>query len=194
MACAGSPSRCDGGAGAIAGDAVADAVDATELLGVDVEQLAGAGALVTDHSRSRLEGGEAAEAEAAEHRPTVATGARAACDLRAGQALPAQALDLAMTSGAAGGAIGRAPSCDRGGRARRPPATAPAIEAVRTDTPAARAASSTANDGCEPAPPEGVDHGPSCAHSCGRSSEAPGPAVQASQPQLYPQASDEQPP
>jgi hypothetical protein len=40
----GSPSQFGGGAGAIAGDAVADAVDAAKPLGAHAEQLAGAGA------------------------------------------------------------------------------------------------------------------------------------------------------
>jgi hypothetical protein len=124
---------------------VADAVDPAELLGVDVEQLAGAGALVADHGRPGLERGKAAEAEAAEHQ---ADGGDAppqlARDLRAPQSLPALALDRGgdlegLPAGRGAGAGLR--SC----RARAPPARRRAshLYAVRTDTPAARAASST---------------------------------------------------
>ena len=40
-------------AGSIAGDAMADAVDAAELLDVDMDELAGCGALIADHRRAR---------------------------------------------------------------------------------------------------------------------------------------------
>ena len=43
-------------AGAVAGDAVADALEAAELLDVDVDQLAGMLALVAAHRLGRLEG------------------------------------------------------------------------------------------------------------------------------------------
>jgi hypothetical protein len=42
---------------AVAGDAMADAVEATELLDVDVDQLAGMFALVATDRLGRLEGG-----------------------------------------------------------------------------------------------------------------------------------------
>ena len=61
------PAAMAAAAGAITGDAVADALDAAELLGIDVQQLAGAGALVADHGRPGLESSEAAKAETAEH-------------------------------------------------------------------------------------------------------------------------------
>jgi hypothetical protein len=53
-------------AGAVASDAVADAIDTAELLDVDMNQLAGPLALIADDLAGRLEGGEPAEAEAAE--------------------------------------------------------------------------------------------------------------------------------
>ena len=58
--------RCCSGR-SVAGDAVADAVDPAELLDVDVDQLAGPLALVADDRGLGLEGGEAAEAEPAQH-------------------------------------------------------------------------------------------------------------------------------
>jgi hypothetical protein len=81
-------------AGAIAGDAVADAREATELLDVDVDQLARLGALVAAHGLGRLKVFDAAQAVAAQHpadggrRDGQITG-----DLRAGQTLPAQGHD-----------------------------------------------------------------------------------------------------
>jgi hypothetical protein len=122
------PAGTASGVAPVAGDAVADAVDAAELLGVDVEQRAGAGALIADHGRPGLEGGEAAETEAAQHQADGRAGPpQPPRDLRAGQALPAQPLDL-------GGDLEGQPA----GRCR-----ASHLCAVRTDTPAARAASST---------------------------------------------------
>jgi hypothetical protein len=104
------PAAMAAGPGAIAGDAVADAVDPAELLGVDVEQLAGAGALVADHGRPGLERGEAAEAEAAQRQADGRTGPlQPARDLRPGQALAAQPLDR-------GGDLGRQPAGRSGGR------------------------------------------------------------------------------
>jgi hypothetical protein len=49
----------------IASDPVADAVDAAELLDVDMDQLARPLALVADHRRLRLERGEPSEPETA---------------------------------------------------------------------------------------------------------------------------------
>ena len=51
-------------AGAVAGDAVADALEAAELLDVDVDQLAGLLALVAAHRLGRLQGAEPVEAQA----------------------------------------------------------------------------------------------------------------------------------
>jgi len=96
-------------AAAVAGDAVAEAGDLAELLAVEVEQLAGGGALVADRRRRRLEGAEASEAEAAQHaadgraRPAERPG-----DARSAPALAAQALDR-------GDDIGRRPAGERAG-------------------------------------------------------------------------------
>ena len=49
----------------VAGDAVADAIDAAELLDVEMDQLDGSVALVSDDVGPGLEGAELAEAEAA---------------------------------------------------------------------------------------------------------------------------------
>jgi FtsZ-binding cell division protein ZapB len=54
-------------AGPVAGDAVADAVDAPELLRVEVEQLARFVARVADDGRLGIEGSEPAQAEPAQH-------------------------------------------------------------------------------------------------------------------------------
>ena len=54
-------------AAAIAGDAVADAVDPAELLGVDVDQFARGRPLVTDYRRLGIERRKSAEAEPPEH-------------------------------------------------------------------------------------------------------------------------------
>ena len=81
-------------AAAVAGDAVADAVDAAELLDVDVDQLARALALVAENGGLGIERPEAAEAEAAQLQadggPRQAQRAR---DGRAGAALAAQRFD-----------------------------------------------------------------------------------------------------
>jgi len=53
-------------AGAVASDAMADAVDAAALLGVEVEQFAGPPALVANDLARRVKGGELAEAETAQ--------------------------------------------------------------------------------------------------------------------------------
>ena len=71
------PAEASLAAGAIAGDAVADAVDAAELLGVDMDQLAGPGALVAHRRRLGFQRGEPAETEPAQHRPDGGNGARA---------------------------------------------------------------------------------------------------------------------
>jgi hypothetical protein len=90
-------------AGAVAGDAVADAVDPAELLDVNVDQLARMLALVADDGRLGLEGGEAVEADAAQRQPDRRAGqAKLAGDGRTGPALAAQRLD-------AGGDLGGLP-------------------------------------------------------------------------------------
>ena len=53
----------------LAGDAVADAVDPAELLDVQVDHLAGRGALVADHRRLGLQRRQPAEAQPAQHQP-----------------------------------------------------------------------------------------------------------------------------
>ncbi len=45
-----------------------------DCFAVDVDQLARIGALGADHRRARLEGAQAAQPQAAQHRPTVETG------------------------------------------------------------------------------------------------------------------------
>ena len=59
-------------AGAVAGDAVADPVEAAELLDVDVDQLAGLLALVAEHRRGRLQIAHPASRAARRMRLTVA--------------------------------------------------------------------------------------------------------------------------
>ena len=85
---------------------MADAVDPTELLDVDVDQLARVLALVADDRGLGLEGGEAVEAEAAERQPDRRSGqAKLAGNGRTGAALAAQRLDA---GGDLGGLPGRA--------------------------------------------------------------------------------------
>src|SRR4051812_3841884 len=80
--------------GAVAGDAVADAVDPAELLDVDVDQLAGVLALVTDDRGLGLKGGEAVEPEPTQCQAHRRAGqAELAGNGRAGAALAAQGLD-----------------------------------------------------------------------------------------------------
>jgi hypothetical protein len=85
---------------AVAGDAVADAGDLAELLGVEVDQLARPRALIAYDRWPRLERGQPAEPapaqDAADGRERQA---EAAGDLRPAQALPAQALDLVISRG-----------------------------------------------------------------------------------------------
>ena len=89
------PAEASLAAGAIAGDAVADAVDAAELLGVDMDQLAGPGALVAHRRRLGFQRGEPAETEPAQHRPDGGNGhPERAGDPGAAPAQPAQSLDL----------------------------------------------------------------------------------------------------
>ncbi len=80
--------------GPVAGDAMAEAIDAAELLGVDMDQLAGLGALVTHDLGALIERLEAAETAAAQD---GADGrdrqAETACDARATQARAPQPLD-----------------------------------------------------------------------------------------------------
>jgi hypothetical protein len=117
------PAGTASGVAPVAGDAVADAFDPAELLGVDVEQLAGTGALLADHGRPGLEGGEAAEAEAPQHQADGGDGPpQPARDLRAGQALPAQPLDRGgdCEGQPAGRAGGRRAAVMQGALAARP--------------------------------------------------------------------------
>ena len=80
---------------AVAGDAMADALEAAELLDVDVDQLAGMLALVAADRLGRLQRRDAVEAEALED---AADGGRRDADLGgdllAGPALAAQGFDL----------------------------------------------------------------------------------------------------
>ena len=84
-------------AGAIAGDAMADAVDAAKLLDVDMDELAGLFPLVADDGGLGVERLEAAKPKTAQHladrrdRP-----AKPACDRRSGQALAPQRVDLGL--------------------------------------------------------------------------------------------------
>ena len=78
----------------VAGDAMADAVDAAELLGIEVDQLSWARPFVADRGRLWLEGGELSEAEPAQHGSDGRTRqAEGVGDLRPAQAAPAQLLD-----------------------------------------------------------------------------------------------------
>src|SRR5690606_24728250 len=84
-------------AGAIAGDAMADAVDAAELLGIEVDQFAGPLPLVAADLARRVEGGEPAEAEPAQDYPHGGDGPpELAGDRRAGETLTPQRLDLGL--------------------------------------------------------------------------------------------------
>src|SRR5579885_1003358 len=80
-----------------AGDAVAEAVDAAELFGVDVHQFARPLAFIAHHRRRRVERREAAEPEPAQHRANGrARQAEFPGDPLAGQTLSAQPLDLGV--------------------------------------------------------------------------------------------------
>lgn len=98
-------------AGSAAGDAVPDAGDPAELLGVDVHELAGTLALVAHDRCWRIEALEAAEAEATQD---AADGrerqGEAAGDHGRGQPLPPERLDR-------GDLLGRQPALARGRRA-----------------------------------------------------------------------------
>ena len=90
-------------AGAIAGDAMADALEAAELLDVDVDHLAGMLALVAAHRFGRLDVLQPRQSGTLEH---PADGGRRDADLTgdvlAGQALPPQR-DDAFGDSAGGG-------------------------------------------------------------------------------------------
>ncbi len=106
----------------ITGDAVADAVDTAELLGVEVDQFARPLALVAHHRR-RGSSAEAAEPQPAQHRPhgrarQASSRAIAGCRSSAAGA-------VARSPSARGCAVGRAVSRGRRARSRRsisPPA------------------------------------------------------------------------
>ena len=96
--------------GTAAGNAVADAADAAEFLGVEVQQLAGPLTLVAHDRRRRVERLQAAETEPAQHRAHGrARQAELAGDPIARQALPAQPFDLAISF--AGSAITVSATC-----------------------------------------------------------------------------------
>lgn len=79
----------------VAGDAVADPVDAIQLLGVDVDELARMFALVADDGRLRIETGRAAEVEPSRYRTHRRDRSpRLPGYRRPGQALPSQPLNL----------------------------------------------------------------------------------------------------
>src|SRR5271166_5832461 len=84
---------------AVAGDAMADAVDPSQLLDVDVDQLAGMGAFIAAHRLNRLQSAEPVEPPASQD---AADGGRRelelCSDLLAGAPLTAQRFD-----GCAGG-------------------------------------------------------------------------------------------
>ena len=85
------------GAWSAPGDAVADTLDTAELLAVEMQQFARPLALVAHHRRHRIECFQASQPEAAQHRAHGrARQAELAGNLLAGQALPAQPLDLAI--------------------------------------------------------------------------------------------------
>ncbi len=54
-------------AGVLAGDAMADAVDLAQGLDIEVDQLAGRGALVADHLGLRIKRGQPSQTQAAQH-------------------------------------------------------------------------------------------------------------------------------
>src|ERR687892_894905 len=114
-------------AGVAAGDAVPDAGDLAELLGVDVHELAGALALVAHDRRGRIEALEAAEAttaqDAADGRERQAEAAR---DHGRGKPLAAERLDRGDLLGrppalAGGGGGGGGGGRGGGGAPARPP-------------------------------------------------------------------------
>jgi hypothetical protein len=125
----------------IAGDAVADAVDAAELFGIDVDQLAGTLALVADCRRLRVEMAQATQPEPAQHHANRrARHGELASDLRAGHALPAQPLDL-------GNPLGRHRSAVSSGR-RAPVAQHPLAARPIPPQPMVRAADRQASRRC----------------------------------------------
>ena len=163
-------------AAAVAGDAMADAVDPAELLGVDVDQLARCGPLVADHRRLRIERRQAAETEPAQDRPDG--GARQAeepGDLRPGQALAPQPLDLGDGLGrqAVRASAGRRAPVLQAPLAARPIPRQPFVGRALRDAGRRRGSRHPPAFDRRPASPEGLDHGPSCGHSCACSSGAP---------------------
>ena len=115
---------------AVTGHAVAGAVDAAELLGVDVDDLARMFALVADHGRARIEGPQAAEAETAQHETDGGQGHTGGSrDARARPARPPQALDLGhrFSSQAMRTMAGRRAPVTQGRLAARPVAGQPLV-------------------------------------------------------------------
>ena len=83
------------GAGAAAGDAMTDALDSAELLGVDVQQLAWVLALISNDHGRRIEGFQAVEAEPPQHsRHRRDRHGELPSDRRGTHPLAAQSLDL----------------------------------------------------------------------------------------------------
>ena len=156
----------------VTGHAVAGAVDAAELLGVDVDDLARMFALVADHGRARIEGPQAAEAETAQHETDGGQGHTGGSrDARARPARPPQALDLGHRFLQPGDADnGRAPSSGHTGPARRPPGSGPTTCrrcAPTPNWPRRPGPPSSPPGGC--GGPIGVDQTVSYGHSCERS-------------------------
>jgi len=124
---------------AIAADAVADAIDAAEFLGVDMDQFAGPFPLVAVDLAGRVEGSELAEAEPAQRGPDGGDGPpELAGDGRAGEALAAQCRDLRLgrcgqsrrAAMRSGGAVAKA-RLALGGEAMAPFAHGPGRDAHR---------------------------------------------------------------
>jgi hypothetical protein len=118
------PAGATGAGGAIAVDAVAGALDAAELLDVDVDELARCGPLVAAGGLGGARGRQAAEAAAAEHRPHRALRhAQHQGDPGAGEAQLAQGADRLLHL------LGRAPRDPMGDRGA-------VLEAVVASAPA----------------------------------------------------------
>ena len=127
----------------VAGDAVADAVDPAELLGIDVDQFAGLLPLVADDCHGRVESLEPAEPDPAQRladrrdRP-----AEAARDRRPRQPLAPQDCDL----GFGGGIEPERQECGRDERSPKPaaPSTRKRSRHLRTVLPSTPNADATA--------------------------------------------------
>ena len=160
----------------VAGDAMADALEAAELLDVDVDQLAGMLPLVAADRLGRLERRDAIEAEALED---AADGRRRDAefggDLLAGPALAAQGLDLLDDRLRASARCSRCGRDERSCKPSTPSARKRAthLRAVRGQTPAARAAASGVCPLTTCRTRSALDHAASDGHSYGCSSGPP---------------------